>query len=262
MNKGTTMDDEINQFINKYINSLLNELENRIIGIYLFGSLTYGGFDKKRSDIDIVVITDKMFKEPEINILKDIHTNLYKYNSKWAKRFETSYTPLEMLKEKEPPIIPRPYYGGVFYDEATYGNEWLINNYLLYKYGKALYGPKFAEILQYQIDIKDVQNSCAKDFHKEWEPKINDNEWLNNSHYQSYIILNCCRIVYTLSNGELANKNISSKWTKENNKQWETLITEAEEWNYEKTMERKEETSNFIKYVSEIVKRWEEENNW
>jgi hypothetical protein len=203
-----------------------------------------------------------LYKEHEINILKNIHNNLYKYNSTWAKRFEASYTPLEMLKEKEPPIIPRPYYGEVFYDEATYGNEWLINNYLLYNYGKALYGPKFSKIFQNKIDIKDIQKACVKDFYKEWEPKINDTEWLNNSHYQSYIILNICRILYTLKNKDVANKNISSKWIKENYKQWTNLITEAEEWDYNRIIKKEEETSDFIKFALEIIKKWEDENCW
>jgi len=34
-----------------------------------------------------------------------------------------SYTPLDMLNEKNIPELPRPYYNETFYNEATYGKE-------------------------------------------------------------------------------------------------------------------------------------------
>jgi predicted nucleotidyltransferase len=246
---------EIYSFIICYKNLLLERCSN-IIGIYLFGSLTYGGFNKERSDIDIVVITKTLIKGSELNTIKNIHKEMENINQKWAKRFEASYTPMEMLKERNPPEMPRPYYGEMFYDEATYGNEWLINNYLLYNYGITIYGPEFKALINEPVTIKDVQKACINDFYKEWMPKINDKKWLSNSHYQSYIVLNICRILYTVYKSEMANKQKSCAWVKANYNEWKDLISESEEWGYNKTMDKANEVICFIKFGQRTIESW------
>ena len=243
---------EVFDFIDIFKNNLLEKLDN-IIGIYLFGSLAYGGFDEKSSDIDLVVVTKVLLNKSEIIIVKDIHKNLNSINNIWSKRFEVSYTPMDMFKVKNIPILPRPYYNEYFYDEATYGNEWLINNYLLEKYGKTIYGPEFKTLLQYKINIDEIIISCINDFYKEWFPKLTDDKWLSNSHYQAYIILNICRIMYTINNSEIANKKESAKWVKKKYPEWIELIEEAENWNYNKTIDKKFEVKEYIKYMDNKI---------
>jgi predicted nucleotidyltransferase len=225
------------------------------MGIYLFGSLTYGGFNENSSDIDLVVITKTLLNEIEMEIIKNIHKKLIEVNSIWGgNRLEVSYTPIDMLKDKDIPVLPRPYYNEIFYEKATYGNEWLINNYLLLKYGKTIYGPEFKSLIKYDITINDIKEFCVKDFFKEWLPKIEDNDWLLNSHYQAYIVLNICRIIYTVINLEIGNKKESARWVKEKYVKWKNLIEEAENWDYDKTMNRQNEIKEYIKYMEEIIK--------
>jgi len=243
---------EISDFIDLFKNTLLEKCGN-IIGIYLFGSLTYGGFDEKSSDIDLVVITKTLFDNTELKDIKNIHKKLNEMNIKWAKRFEVSYTPVDMLSEKTAPIVPRPYYNEIFYDEATYGNEWLINNYLLINYGKTIHGPDFKTLIKYNITIDDITRSCVNDFCQEWVPKINDDEWLSSSHNQSYIVLNICRIICTIFNSKTENKQNSANWVKEQYKEWKNLIEEAEKWDYTKTMSKQDEIKEFIKYMEKII---------
>jgi predicted nucleotidyltransferase len=246
------IDIEIYEFI-VYFKDLLLENNKSIIGIYLFGSLAYGGFDKGRSDIDIVVITKTLIEGSDLNIIKNIHKKMENINKKWSERFEASYTPIEMLKEKEPPQTPRPYYGGVFYDDATYGNEWLINNYLLYNHGISIYGPDFKKLLQEPININEIKLACINDFYKEWIPKINEDDWLSNSHYQSYLVLNICRIIYTINKLEVANKQKSCNWIKNNYSEWKGLIEEAEKWNYGMVMDRKNSVKDFILFAEKVI---------
>ena len=161
-----------------------------------------------------------------------------------------------MLNNILPPKEPRPYYGGgVFYREAPYGNEWIINNYLLYQHGIPLIGSDFKELIS-PIDIIEVQKACVRDLFQEWEPKITDFEWLDNSHYQSYLIMNLCRILYTVMTGKIASKKISAEWVK--NKfglRWRNLIDTAEDWQYGKTMSLRNETIDFIKFVVDEIKQ-------
>ncbi len=240
---------EILDFIDVFKDILLKKCKN-IAGIYLFGSLTYGGFNEKTSDIDLVVVTKTLLNKTELENIKNVHKEL---NTKWAKRLEVSYTPIDMLNDKNIPTMPRPYYNEVFYDKAAYGNEWLINNYLLLNYGKTIYGQDFKALIKYNLTIGDVIKSCISDFYQEWLPKTNDNEWLANSCNQVYIVLNICRIIYTIFNFKTENKQKSANWVKEQYKEWKYLIEEAEEWDYLKTMNKQKEIKGFIKYMEGII---------
>ena len=179
-----------------------------------------------------------------------------KLYEKWGSRLECSYTPIDLFKNISPPKEPRPYYGnGFFYEEAPYGNEWIINNYLLYHYAIPLFGPDFKELTG-PIKIEEVQKACIRDLFVEWIPKINNFAYLNNSHYQSYLILNLCRILYTVLHKPTGSKKTSAEWVKQElDPQWKNLIESAERWQYGKEMDQPVLTIEFIKFaVHEISK--------
>src|SRR5260221_2102169 len=141
-----------------------------------------------------------------------------------------------MFKNKLPIDLHRPYFGaGIFYPTATYGNEWLINNYLIYKHGISLKGPDIKTLIK-PTEIKDVQKASIQDLYKEWVPKITNETWLENSHYQSYLVLNLCRILHTVLNGEASSKSVSAEWVKKEFPEWKNLIQTAQEWEYGKEM--------------------------
>jgi predicted nucleotidyltransferase len=247
--KNITLYKEINALLLFFTNIVKQILERNLIGVYLTGSLSYGDFNPASSDIDLVSILKKPASKKEIKLLKQIHSAIQKQYPTWAKRLECSYVPVDMLLNILPPKAPRPYFGeGIFYPEAPYGNEWIINNYYLYQSGIPLIGPRFKTLIK-PISIKDVQQACIKDLLAEWQPKITDPNYLNNSHYQSYIVLNLCRILYTINRAALTSKKTSANWAKKKYQQWHNLIQEAEKWRYGLEMKRKTETIEFIKFV-------------
>lgn len=243
-----TQDLQINEVLSYLLNGIREILNENLIGLYLFGSLTYGDFNPESSDIDLVAIVAKPIHQNELVRIKQLHQQAGERFEKWGNRLECSYTPLTLLDNILPPKEPRPYYGsGFFYDEATYGNEWIINNYLLYQHGVPLTGPDFRELIK-PISITEVQKACIRDLFQEWEPKIADDAWLENSHYQSYLVMNLCRILYTVLNGITGTKKVSAEWVKNQFAlPWiRHLIEVAEGWNYAKKMSMKNEAIVFI----------------
>lgn len=241
------------QHVNDVLFTLTTEISeilgNKVIGVYVFGSLSYDDFNARRSDIDLITITNGLLIDEELGRIKKLHLEIETKFSEWKERIECSYTPLEMFKNKLPTNLHRPYFGGsTFYPAATYGNEWLINNYLVYKYGITLIGPDIKEVIE-PIALKDVKKASIQDLYKEWEPKINDEVWLENSHYQSYLVLNLCRILHTVLNNEAGSKSVSAEWVKTKFPQWKNLIETAESWEYGKDMNLQKETIEFIKFT-------------
>lgn len=247
---------DINEILLYISNGIKNIAGENLIGLYLFGSLAYGDFNPGSSDIDLVAIVNQPLNHDELKLIKNLHKQVEERDQKWKNRLECSYTPIDMLKSILPPKNPRPYYGsGIFYDEAPYGNEWIINNYLLYEHGISLMGPDFKELIK-PIDIIEVQKACIRDLFQEWKPKITDLEWLDNSHYQSYFVMNLCRILYTVIGGTTGTKKIAAEWVKNKfGPPWSNLIETAESWKYGKEMLLKNEAIDFIKFVIDKIKQ-------
>lgn len=246
---------DINNILVRLCESITNILSNNLIGIYLSGSLSYGDFNYDCSDIDLVVVVNQSLNSNEIDSIKLLHTSVGECYPRWRDRLECAYLPANMLQNILPPVEPRPYFGGgIFYDQAPYGNEWIINNYLLYEHGIALSGPDFKELSKPIIMI-EVQKACIRDLFQEWEPKINDYEWLENSHYQSYLVMNLCRILYTVMCGCAGTKKEAAQWVKDQfGTSWSHLITNAESWQYGKEFSMQKETIAFIQFVIEKIK--------
>lgn len=253
--KNVTPLKQVNDVLFALVKGITDILGDKIIGIYLFGSLTYEDFIPNRSDLDLLVITYGYLSDVQLEEIKKFHIKIEEDFKNWKERIECSYTPLKMFDNKFPVNLHRPYYGaGIFYPAATYGNEWLINNYLIYKHGITLVGSDIKNLIK-QIDIKDVQKASIQDFYKEWVPKITDEKWLQNSHYQSYLVLNLCRILHTVLNGEASSKTLSAEWVKKTFPEWKNLIHAAQEWEYGRDMNMQNETIAFIEFtVSKVEK--------
>jgi hypothetical protein len=70
-----------------------------------------------------------------------------------------------MLANIAPPLETRAYVNNIkFCEAAHYGNEWLINNYLLLHHIQALLGPDFQTLLAGKkvsaLWVKENYNSC------------------------------------------------------------------------------------------------------
>jgi predicted nucleotidyltransferase len=246
---------DINSLLADWTEKAKNILGENVVGLYLSGSLSYGDFVPERSDIDLQAVIRRPLNEPELKSIEQLHRGLDERYPAWKGRLECSYVPLELMQEVLPPKTPRPWWGfDTLYAEAGAGNEWIINHYFLSKHSVALDGPDFTTLIP-PIDMREVRKASARDLFKEWEPKINDSEWLANPHYQSYLVLNLCRILHTVIGNGPASKKVAAEWTKAAYPQWENLIEEAEQWEYGKEMKRHDEAVAFIRFAIEKVNK-------
>jgi len=248
-NKKITEFNNINEVVGYLSQGARDIFGEGLVGFYLTGSLTYGDFEPGRSDIDLAAVLKAPADSKQIEKIGKLHQTAEKKFKQWANRIECSYIPRSMLAGILPPEEPRPYFGaGIFYPAANYGNEWLINRHFLYQNGIAVIGPNF-KTLAAPVAAADLKEACVRDLRKEWAPKINDEKFLANSHYQSYVILNLCRILYAVINGELVSKKVAANWAKEKYPQFANLIQAAQAWHYGIEMNRRPETAEFIKFA-------------
>ncbi len=245
--------NEINNLIAAWAHGVREHLADNVIGLYLGGSLTYGDFVPQRSDIDLQAVVRSQLKQDELATIEGLHKEIENRFAVWAGRIECSYVPLQLMSETKPPATPRPWWGfGVLYAEAPAGNEWLINHYLLSQHGISLYGPPFKELVP-PIRLEEVRQASARDLFAEWVPKMNDSAWLSDSHQQSYLVLNLCRILCTCVGGEPRSKKAAGVWAKEKYPGWRDLVEEAERWSYGSEMKRQNDVMAFVGFAAERV---------
>lgn len=251
--KHTTPYSDINELLRFWAGGVYAALGEKVIGLYLTGSLTYGDFVPKRSDVDLCVVVKQALSVAELESIQRLHIETEHRYPDWTKRVECSYLPIDLVHEVLPPKIPRPWWGhGVFYAEAPYGNEWILNQYFLYTSGVALMGPEFRTLVSH-VDLNEVQKASARDLFQEWEPKVRNSESLNDGHLQSYVVLNLCRILYTVIYGDAGSKTIAASWVKAVYPQWSDLIEQADNWGHGAEMNRKDDAIAFIKFAVEKV---------
>jgi hypothetical protein len=252
--KDVTPYPAINTLLTEWVGGGKRLLGKNIVGLYLSGSLAYGDFVPERSDIDLQAVVGSPLTSEELRSVEQLHRNIEQRFPQWADRIECSYVPLALLSELRPPATPRPWWGfGTFYAAAPAGNEWTINHYLLARHGIALAGPDFNELVP-PIDLHDVRQASARDLFQEWVPKIHDSAWLSNSHHQSYLVLNLCRILHTVVQGEPCSKKVAGQWAKAAYPQWHNLIEEAEKWAYGDEMKRQADAVEYLQFAVDRVK--------
>ena len=71
--KNFTSYPDINNVLLFISNGIENILGKKLIGLYLFGSLTYGDFNPDSSDIDLVAIIDEPLNHDELDLIKQLH---------------------------------------------------------------------------------------------------------------------------------------------------------------------------------------------
>ena len=243
----------INTVLTEWAEGLRRLLGKKIVGLYLSGSLAYGDFEQERSDIDLQAVVQSPLTEDELRSVEQLHREIERRCRQWANRIECSYVPLDLMRELMPPVAPRPWWGfGTLYAEAPAGNEWIINHYLLSRHGIVLEGPDFNELIP-PISIHDVRQASARDLFQEWLRKSDDAAWLSNSHYQSYLVLNLCRILHTVIHDEPGSKKVAGQWAMAAYPQWQNLIEEAERWAYGNEMKRQADAVAFLQFAVDRV---------
>ena len=99
---------EVNRVLAELLAAIRAVLQRHFVGMYLYGSLALGDFDSRRSDIDMIVVTDGELPTSIISDLKRMHARFGESSSPWASRLEVAYIPLDALQIDAPPTALFP----------------------------------------------------------------------------------------------------------------------------------------------------------
>jgi hypothetical protein len=228
--------------VNAVLDVLLPEVQailgDQFTGMYLYGSLAYGGFDQD-SDVDFVVVTREELPEELFTVLQAMHARIATLDSWCATQLEGSYIPQAALQFFDPvrvlhlhidrgegellhrmqiddPLTSRAWWGG-----------WVLLRAVLLENGITLAGPAPQTLID-PVSPDELKHAILANLDGWVTPLYNDPQQISQRGYQSYTVLTLCRMLYTLQYGVLVTKQVAARWAQERlGEPWATLIARA-----------------------------------
>ncbi len=233
------------------IKSILGE---KLVGLYLEGSLVIGDFDPAISDIDLMAALSSEIDDREFEALKEMHAIFVTGHKEWYDRIEVCYVTVEALKtirSRSARLVNISPGEPIHRLEST--KEWILKWYLAREKGKTLYGPPPESIIE-PISKEDFILS-VKDHSKGWGDWVKD---MRNPYAQSYAIFSICRAFYSYKTGEQVSKKKAALWVREELPEWSEVIDNALVWReggkYHPADELTHpETVKFVNYVRSLI---------
>jgi predicted nucleotidyltransferase len=229
---------EVNAILDILMSEVQAILDEQFIGMYLYGSLAYGGFDRA-SDVDFVVVTAEELPDATISTLQEMHSRIAKLDSWCATQLEGSYIPRRALRAFDPqrvfhlhidrgpgeplkrmqiddPRLSRAWWGG-----------WVFLRHVLWQDGIALAGPDPRTLVE-PVRPGELRQAARANVEDWLAPLLDEPEELHHYGYQSYCVLTMCRLLYTLETDATTSKQAAARWAKERlEPRWAALIERA-----------------------------------
>lgn len=220
---------EVNDLLRELLESIRAILGSHFIGLYLDGSLAAGDFDED-SDVDFVVVTDRAISGDLFLVLQTMHDRLAASASPYATQLEGSYISRSAIRRHDPaqtwhPNIERGQ--GERLKMTEHDAAWVTHRFILREHGVTLAGPDPKTLID-PISPNDLRQAMLAVL-QGWATLIlNDPTLISNRGYQSYTVLSLCRIRYTLQQGTVVSKRVTTQWAQEMwGERWAALIERA-----------------------------------
>lgn len=249
---------EIKQVINELVMKHQDIFGEKLLGVYVFGSLVTEDFDYGISDIDLLSIVSGELNADDLGRLDTIHSTFIEQHPEWENKIEISYLTPSQLRKHNPshrfPVISP----GEKLHFRTMDSDWILNRKSLYDSGVIVFGQDFKTLMDpvSELEFKSAIIKQASEW-KEWivGPEM---KWQGN--YQSYAVLTLCRLFYAYKNGVNCSKKKSAEWVKNEHPEWANVIDEAVERRKKdpgqntEWKNKIEETKKFSREIFDLIK--------
>jgi aminoglycoside adenylyltransferase-like protein/nucleotidyltransferase-like protein len=246
-----------------HVNAVLDDLLTRIkvvlgdklVGVYLSGSLVTGSYDDDVSDIDLLAATASDVDDEELERLRVTHHELVASHPQWDDRIEVAYLSVAALRTFKTHTsrlaIISP---GEPLHAINAGRDWLMNWYLVREADVALFGPPPRDIIA--PIAKDEYVDAVREHARAWGEGWG---FLHDRGTQSYAVLTMCRALYTHRTGEHTSKAQAAAWAQHELPEWADLIRDALALRTAPRQQRAEpsptlcEAMHFVNAVKEMI---------
>ena len=230
-------------------------LPSNLLGIYLWGSLTYGAFHETCSDVDCVGVTQRDLDDREFSDLDQWFQNK-KAQNRWIERLDMRFVIEGEFLDKASRCCGFYHYMGKLARHGSDGNPIIWVN--IAQSGITLWGKdakliaphvsdqRFNDALLLELNyLKEDLNSNAGD--------RSEKAFVHNA----YAVLTACRILYSAYHRALASKDLACGWAMETaSPMWRAIIRAARDnrlKNGATTPQLEQDATRFVGFVTGTV---------
>jgi hypothetical protein len=232
-------------------------LRENLVGIYLWGSLTYEAFDETVSDVDCIVVTRQDLDDREFSKLDDWFEETGQHN-RWVKRLDMRFVIDHEFLDKTSRCCGFYHHTGKLVRHGSDGNPitWVnIGQSGITLWGKdsKLIAPYVSE--QCLNDALLLELNYLKEGLASRAGDRSDKAFL----YNAYAVLTACRILYSAHQRELVSKDQAYRWAMETVPPiWRAVIRAARTNRLQNggstTPQLEDEAARFVEFATAEVK--------
>jgi predicted nucleotidyltransferase len=254
-NLSPTPYEDINKTLHFMLSKIQNILGKKLVGFYLYGSLSLGDFDPDSSDVDFLVVTADTLSTEEFEQLRAMHAEIAASNLPYALHLEGSYIPLVALRKYDPQNDYHPTIGSDWdFQIGVHGSRWIFERHIVREQGVVVYGPP-PETLIDPVSPEDIRWAVCHTLRGFWSEQIKEGEepeWLRGRDYQAFAILTLCRALHTLKHGTLLSKPQAAAWARQQYPAWQPIIDRALSW---RSQHEPDDMMDMLAFLREAIAR-------
>lgn len=204
---------ELNAVLQDLVDGARAALGTQFVAACLQGSFAVGDFDR-HSDVDFIVAIEEEVSDKQVRALQTMHERLYHLDCDWAQHLEGSYFPKGILKDYSQCGKPLWYldHGSRALVRSNHCNT-VVVRWVVREHGVALAGQNPASLVD-PIPVELLRREILATI-RVWGRQILDEpERFKNRFYQTFIVLNYCRMLHDLHTGRTASKRAGAEWAK------------------------------------------------
>lgn len=225
-------------------------LREKLIGCYLYGSLSLGGFDPESSDIDFLMVTAEELTGNVLEELQAMHAEIATSGLPYANRLEGSYISRAALQRYDPQNASHPTIGIDWdFHVGQHGSNWIIERHIVREHGVIVWGPSPKTLID-PVSIETMKAAVCETLKTFWTAQLAGADWLRPREYQAFAILTMCRALYTLKRGAVVSKSEAAAWACQAlDSRWRPTIEKALIWRSQHVKDDLGETLAFMSFA-------------
>ncbi|MDC2865666.1 nucleotidyltransferase domain-containing protein [Bacillus sp. BP-3] len=253
---------EVEFFLHQYVNELQGMISNeKLVGVYVYGSLALAAFHLETSDIDFVTVMKEQVSEAEKVKIRELHKRLSTHEL--GKRMDGMYIPLAHVGKQNHEMSPYLYCSEGKIKEG----HWDINSvtwWTIKNCGITVLGQKANE-LPYVVTWDDVISTMKYNVEQYWSEKVKRPYLFLATEWVESAVVTMGRIICTLEMERIVSKDEGLQYMVKYCKEWEPLLQEVY-WIRQKEglkpslsrWRRAQMTKQYLLFwIEECKKRWE-----
>lgn len=253
-----TIPDDLSDLLHAMARDFPGILRDNLVGVYLWGSLTYDAFDETCSDVDCIVVTRRDLDNREFSQLDQWFQNQREEN-RWVKRIDMRFVIDGEFLDKTSRCCGFYHYRGRLVRHGSDGNPIIWIN--MAQSGITLWG-KDAKLIAPKVSDQCLHDALLLELNylKEDLASNAGNQSDKAFAHNAYAVLTACRILYSAHHKALTSKDKAYEWTMETvPPTWKAILRTARDNRLKNTgsttAKLEQDAMRFVEFVTDEVSR-------